>query len=365
MEEPSPVAVAPAGWYPDDASGRERYWNGSAWTDDTRERVVPLEAPASSTPIIAGFWRRSLAFLLDGLLLGLAGSALGFALFDVMAGLGVWGRLVGFAISLFYFGLLDSSIGGGQTLGKRLMKIRVVDRAGTTLPLWKTMARFTVLAAPTYLNNLALPVTAMSPVILFLVGFILFGMGSASIYLYVFNKATRQSVHDLSVGSFVVRADADRPVEARMWRGHLAIAGSLVGVALLGIGASTILAGKLPAGLLDAVEALNETDRVHTASVFVGKVWGEKGDSEYVTVNAIVKQNPDDPDSLMRELAQTVVRAYPKAKEVHHINVTLTYGFDLGIASGWRRTGATYAPAEWAVESESKESGITSASVSD
>lgn len=345
-----PVEGAPSGWYPDAAADCERYWDGTSWTDETRQRLSAAEVPPSSEAVIAGFWRRSVAFTIDGLLLGLVGAALGFGLFDVMAGLGAWGRLVGFAISLAYFGLLDGAAGGGQTLGKRLMKVRVVDRAGTTLPVWKTVGRFTILAAPSYLNNLAVPVTAMSPAITYLVGFILFGVGGASLYLYVFNRATRQSVHDLAVGSFVVQADSHGTVEAQMWRGHLAVTAGLLSVALLGTGAASLLAQRLPSGLYEAVEALNETGELHTASVFIGKSWGNDKVSDCLSVNAVVKENPDNPDVLMAGIVKTVVRAYPKAKEADYINVNLTYGFDLGIATGWRNVGDSRTPADWARE---------------
>ena len=91
----------PAGWYPDPAgSGGERYWDGAAWSQVTRPvggpateyaGQSPLQGsaqgygtapaaqtpwghtgqgvPGSSTSVLAGFWWRVLAAILDALIL--------------------------------------------------------------------------------------------------------------------------------------------------------------------------------------------------------------------------------------------------------------------------------------------------------
>jgi len=66
---------------------------------------------------MAGTWRRLFAFCLDGLFLGAFGAWLGLLAYDRLAALGDWGRVVGFAISLVYFGAMGSELSGGQTLG--------------------------------------------------------------------------------------------------------------------------------------------------------------------------------------------------------------------------------------------------------
>jgi len=51
---------------------------------------------------------------------------IGATLFDQLSHLGGWGRLVGFCIAILYFGTLNSVVGKGQTLGKRILKIHVI-----------------------------------------------------------------------------------------------------------------------------------------------------------------------------------------------------------------------------------------------
>jgi hypothetical protein len=68
----------------------------------------------------------------------------------------------------------------------------------------------------------------------FLIGFILFGFGGAIVYLYVFNRRTQQSLHDLVVGTFVTRAFPHGKVVGSIWRPHLIMVGLWL-VAVIGI----------------------------------------------------------------------------------------------------------------------------------
>src|SRR5580765_1944730 len=89
------------------------------------------EDPADASVLqIAGFWRRIAAFALDGAALGALGLGLGALWFDRLASLGAGGRFLGAAIALVYLSLLNGRIGQGQTVGKRLLKVRVVDSNG-------------------------------------------------------------------------------------------------------------------------------------------------------------------------------------------------------------------------------------------
>lgn len=98
----------PAGWYPDPAgTDSERYWDGVAWSQSTRDKPRPMPAPSapptggpyqqyqsygeptagyggysgyatSSDPVggrpLAGFWWRVLGYIIDAILVGIVGS---------------------------------------------------------------------------------------------------------------------------------------------------------------------------------------------------------------------------------------------------------------------------------------------------
>jgi uncharacterized RDD family membrane protein YckC len=91
---------------------------------------------------ICGFWRRIGALFIDSLVLGILGSVIGLFLEDTFVQLGGWGRLIGFAVSITYFGVMNSSLSNGQTIGKKILNIRVVDSSNSTISLPKSFVRY-------------------------------------------------------------------------------------------------------------------------------------------------------------------------------------------------------------------------------
>lgn len=138
----------------------------------------------------AGFWRRYAASLLDGIIVGLIGAALGF-------GVGfLWITQIGddelsrnilsailnvaiFIISWFYFAVQESSE-TQATIGKRLMGIFVTDLQGNQISFGRATGR--------YFGKI------LSGMI-FMIGYILAGFT---------NK--KQALHDLMAGTLVIHA---------------------------------------------------------------------------------------------------------------------------------------------------------------
>src|SRR6266567_4130817 len=83
----------------------------------------PTSASAAPPPgrPIASFWRLLGAFFLDSIILGIAAFVLAIPFFSTLSRLGPYGRLVGIFLALPYYGILNSRIGDGQTLGKRIL----------------------------------------------------------------------------------------------------------------------------------------------------------------------------------------------------------------------------------------------------
>ncbi len=80
--------------------------------------------PAIVTTRQAGFWIRAVAYVIDAVILGVVGG--------LLSGVGLHSRRVdakstspSALLALIYFGLLWSHYGGVQTLGMRLLKLRV------------------------------------------------------------------------------------------------------------------------------------------------------------------------------------------------------------------------------------------------
>jgi len=286
---------------------------------------------------IAGFWRRIAALVIDCLALGLIGFLLGLVFESVLVQLGGAGRLVGFAVGLGYFGVLNSRVGGGQTPGKRIMAIRVCDSSGNAISVGKSLVRYSVFAAPFLLNRAQLPHEVFDSFLIYPIALAIFGGIFSIIYLYVFNRLTRQSLHDLVVGSFVVTVDAPREQPGGIWKGHLFV----VGIVVLALAGATVylqnLADTAPFDTLrGAYVALNSHPDVSNAEISLStthvrplKEEGRKVD--FATIQAALVVNRIEDESLARELALIALDAYPDIRSRQSVRVSLVYGYDIGI----------------------------------
>ena len=310
--------------------------------------------------VIAGFWRRLGAFAIDSLIVGLVGALIGAALFDSLARIGAPARLIGFVIAVAYFGVLNSRIGDGQTLANRWLGIRVVDGQGQTLSPLRALLRYTVLGIPLFFNGLPLSGAAlMSPVIGALVSLLVFGGGFVIVYLYVFNRRTRQSLHDLAVGSYVVRVqpDAGDAHFATVWKGHLAV---VIVIALLSLSAP-LAAGRFAqsdtfAGMLPLYQTLEAQPHVMSAQVMRGTAsfWSSKNGSSttrYLSARLRVDAPMINDADYARGIAETMVKGDPHQAQEDVVTVVLAYGYDMGIASWWTRR--TYAYKPWELQADS------------
>lgn len=313
--------------------------SGSESTPESREVVT-----------IAGFWRRLLALLIDSIVLGIFGIILGFLFFDQLAGLGVCGRVIGFSIALLYFGLLNSRVGKGQTVGKRIMKIKVVRRHGHCITVTRSFLRYSVLGVPYFLNGAMIPPSILTTPIGGIIYLLIFGLGGATIYLYIFNRKTRQSLHDLIAGTYVVRFRSSAELNVSpIWKGHLYItAAYLLLSIMLPVVVAPLVTSKEPfTDLLKVQKGIMDSGKVHMASVFVGQDAGPNGNVSYFSAYAVWKGEPGSFAQAEREIASIMLREYPDAVNKDLIVVAIAYGYDIGISNSWRSATDQASPKEW------------------
>ena len=92
---------------------------------------VPLQV------VRGGFWERSLAYVIDGALLTLVSFIIAVIVRDQNAS-----TATDFIIDLGYFSYFWSSLGGGQTPGMRVFRLRIVRVDGTPLSVVGALLRF-------------------------------------------------------------------------------------------------------------------------------------------------------------------------------------------------------------------------------
>src|SRR5687767_6677951 len=99
---------------------------------------------SNNTKLIAGFWIRLLADILDAVFLGIFGFLLSLLFRGVFLRLGENGVWIGLLITFLYTGILQSAVGEGQSLAKRILKIQVLKMDGSFLSLPVSFLRYSV-----------------------------------------------------------------------------------------------------------------------------------------------------------------------------------------------------------------------------
>jgi uncharacterized RDD family membrane protein YckC len=301
---------------------------------------------------IAGFWRRLFAFCLDGLLLGALGACIGLIAYDGLVALGDWGRAVGFIIALIYFGAMDSVLFGGQTLGKRIVGIKVVVSTGLPLSVSASTLRAAIFCVPYFLNGAFLDAGAITS---WLSVFLVFGVGFSIVYLLLFNRRTRQSLHDLAVGAYVVSNKAGGPIgdSERIWPAHFGVVGLILMTAMLLPYLAQRLASSEPfVELLSVQQGLQHEPGVRhaTANIGVNKFANSnRGTTTTHVFNSriFLSRRVTDLDSMANRLARIILDRYPSAAKEDVIGLSIVYGYDIGIASAWQSQNFTFSPEQW------------------
>jgi uncharacterized RDD family membrane protein YckC len=305
-------------------------------------------------PQIAGFWRRIGAFALDGAVLGAFGLGLGLLWFDRLAALGGVGRLFGGGIALAYLTLLNSRIGRGQTLGKRALKIRVVDANGKAVGLSRAALRTFVLLLPITLNGAYVPAADGGSAMLVILSLCIFGLGGALVYLYLFNRRTRQSLHDLVARTFVVNAQGCGEIQERVWRPHLAIV--LAWLLAIGVGAGPLATRLAGAG---ALQELTRLQRAAQAAAPGTQVAVQKGtqtftsssagrsSAQFFRVRVVTSVKPASDEELADRVAAAVLSHAPAFEDIDQLVVSIDYGYDIMISNAHITSNFFHSPREW------------------
>ena len=288
-------------------------------------------------PQPSGLTPRFGAMFTDVLVLGAFGIIIGHVLLgDWCVSLGIPAQLVGLSGAILYTALLDSRIGGGQTLGKRMFAIRVAGADGRSISFARSLGRSVLLwiaiAQPPKIRDIALQLGSTAAVMAshFLAGAI--GLGIA--YFLLFNRQTRQGLHDLIAGTFVVKkGGAPVVINGPLPRVHWYVLGGLY--ALLAVVISVQTASQRRQVL--AFERLEEQLRQIEAFDHVRRL-EESGKTLQLGVQ--LKRPPESFDAVQRRVAGIALSAYPGIDQMEQMEVTVAWNCDLGILSRVVKWGA-------------------------
>jgi uncharacterized RDD family membrane protein YckC len=299
-------------------------------------------------------WRRFLAFAIDGIITGLVVSLVTLPFFDALSRLGPWGRLIGLLITLPYFAILDSRVGNGQTLGKRLLRVQVVDKEGATISIAKSVLRYALFAIPFFANGIVLPTSRTPWIVSVLLTVITFGMGGAILYLLLFNRRTKQGLHDVAAGTYVADASKTGTLHLQpIWKIHWVILGSLFLIFSVG---GAILSSKLTRSgpfpqLVEDIRLIEGIEGVQAAGVqdLTWTNWGSGEKTTIFVINVYWTGKSDEDEAFADQVSKLILGRDAKVREHDQLRVTLIRGYDLGIAHTQVAHTYQHTPAEWNV----------------
>ncbi|WP_206957386.1 RDD family protein [Trinickia acidisoli] len=316
-----------------------------------------METPNNET---AGFWRRTAAFAIDSLVLGLIGMALAILFFDVLSMIGEWGRIIGFLIGAAYFTLLEGDFGGrSQSLGKQVMRIKVMRcQAGelTRLSARQACLRYVIIAVPLVLHGIGFvdtPALQMPSMQWLTVtnGILISLWGAALFYLLAFNRPSRRSLHDLATSSVVVRETATYAVAPPPAKKHYVIMVALGALMMVtGAIANRWVASRLT-NLYEVQRAVSSVPGVGQAGISTTSV-RQLGSSRQsvrriVAISVVVRNPALSPDRCFDAVGTAAFSASPDLAKHDLVTIVCARSVDLGIASWrWQAVDAR-TPSQW------------------
>jgi uncharacterized RDD family membrane protein YckC len=291
---------------------------------------------------VAGFWIRLLSDVLDAFVLG----AIGFVLAKIFHGpllrLGESAAVLGAPLTLLYMGVLQSHIGRGQTVAKRLLGLRVVRLDGHFLTLDRALVRWGLMGVLSYGSavaialSVALPFLKMQTLAAAIAGAqlaLVLGCG-----LLVPFHPLKRGLHDLLTGSIVIRggriptAYIARFENARRDR---ALMIGAIAVAVLGTAIGLLTLRHLPASVQGATrvaESIKELG-IENPGVADSVVSGPSGRFHHIIVTGYIPTNDDGSPRIEKaeERILAIVRKEMPLDGVDSIVINLRKGINVGV----------------------------------
>jgi uncharacterized RDD family membrane protein YckC len=308
--------------------------------EQNEQAIIP--EPIFTFPPIAGFWRRFFAWFADTLILGVIGQVIALIFSSFLFSIGPYGRPIGLLFIIPYFGIMNSKIGGGQTIGKRILKIAVRNKNNKPINLGRSIVRILLLSLPALFNGWAIPIF-QNYVVAWFLSLVVFGLGGAILYTMIFNRSSRQGVHDLLLGTYVVHLPG-KPIESfpTTSRIHWIVTSIWVGFIAIGTLAMAFIApsliSKSPlASVMSLYNVLQDDPRFFTVGVNDQTFYGSNRKTSHaliITAWYKGKLAESDRKEVVDSIAKTVLDNEKNINKYDGMQIKITSAYDIGIASG-------------------------------
>lgn len=299
--------------------------------------------------IVVGFWLRLVSDIFDAIILGLFGFLLSIPFRDFFYKMGEDGLWLGLVITFLYTGILQSSIGQGQSLAKKALKIQVLRKNGSYLSLPRSFARYLIIAMIFYNQWIG---TALFNTLPFLRNDIFSTIFSYSIFVLMIGcivlvafHPLKRGLHDFLVDSIVVRKgqfSVEKLKELENAKKAKFAIGMWLLLSILVVGGFQYFFNKqintqplMMEPLISFSEQIdNETllDNVGVSHYWFKSAQGEQTDT--LIVAGFMKKDSFEQREIALEEANkavAIVKDYSRIDECDQINVIIRSGFNIGI----------------------------------
>jgi uncharacterized RDD family membrane protein YckC len=328
------------------------------------EQVEEFERRLSAKPIYSTFWARFGAYFLDGMILGLVGMLLGFLMNDFFSQMGSQGLLVGFLISLLYFGLGNSKVFNGQTLGKKALQLQVVDRNFNTLLVPKSILRALIYTIPFFFLNYRIAGWSELSLSFIVKGVIFITFLIVLPIHLILNTPTRQALHDLFAGTYVINLNGYSRQLSKSRFLPILISGFLAIVIIAFIvflnvrkKDSKILLKEL-GSITEQIDKFTNVSHSSLSSITsstkrLGSDSISKSTSLGITIvlkkDLISNLSTTDMENLniVKDAVKLIINNYSEINNLDVIQVSLLYGYNIGIARSSRSLTTFHSIDNW------------------
>jgi uncharacterized RDD family membrane protein YckC len=302
---------------------------------------------------VAGFWIRLGADLLDALVLGAIGLVIALAFRAALLRLGERAAIIGAPLTLLYTGVLQSHIGRGQTIAKRLLGLRVLRLDGGYLSLDRSLVRWAIIGIMSYGGAVAIALASVAPFVK--VQSLAAALGGTQLALILgcallvpFHPLKR-GLHDLLTGSIVIRGGGKIPVDlvARLHnpRRDRVIVGVAVAVAVIGTVVGAFASHNVPTAFEPAARVMTSVSQlgIENPGVVDSFIKGPNGSFHNIVVTGYLPTNADGTPRIEKadEKVLALVRENMPLDGVDSIVINLRKGINLGVYSSYESTTRT------------------------
>jgi len=166
----------------------------------------------------------------------------------------------------------------------------------------------------------------------------------------VFNRRTGQGLHDLAVGSYVIRSTETGPIgTSAVWKPHWFFAGVLLASSLVAAVVQGEQRVELYPELMQDLQLVEGMDSVVAGGVSeqATSIRSGGGTGKTLEITVWCAQRVWSPQALADKVAGLILQNDKGAHDYDQIRIVVSRGYDLGFAHSSAYLAYKHSPAEW------------------